>query len=179
MLSDSRSNQEQRLLLETTLFQEETTLESINALLDQLEVPLAPFSPEAEWAQFQQDHPEHFCHRRSRRAPLWAVAACLILAAVLSVAGVLFQVSEPSAVTSPVISQPEEARAVLYRLVGLPSEAGTSLRAEFPFGGVLADGPARLPSEAEFYFLPFYLSEDSLPMENGFIVNDPEIKEAP
>jgi hypothetical protein len=170
---------EKRLLLETTLFQEDTTPEALNALLDQLEVPSAPFSPEEEWARFQQAHPEHFPSRRPRRAPLWAAAACLILAVVLPAAGSFFHASEPSAVTTSAISQPEEARAILYRLAGLSPAAGTPLRAELPFDGVLSDGLARLPLEAELYPLPFYSSDNPLSIEDGSIVNDPEIREAP
>lgn len=184
MPNPSHSDLARRLLLETTLFQEETTPETLNALLDQLEVPPAPFSPEAEWARFQKAHPEHF---RPRRLPLRAAAACLALTAVLSAAGSsLLPSSEPAAHGI----SPREAQAVLEQLTGLSSVAGTSLRAELPFDGTLSEGPAQLPTDAELRLLPFYSSSEKTEVlgtdegtwdapEEEFLVNDQESQGAP
>lgn len=148
----SHTHLERQLLLETTLFQEETTPETLSALLDQLEAPPAPFSPADEWARFQAAHPEHFPRRRRRVLP-WAAAACLALAAALPAAGQLSQPAE--APISQGSASTAADRAVLYHLAGI-----APLRAELPFDGELVEGPAVLPFEAEVYPLPFYAPEE-------------------
>lgn len=150
MSHSSPSPLERQLILETTLFQEETSPEVLNALLDQLEPTPVPFSPDREWAKFQGAHPEHF--RRPHRAVLWVAAACLALAVALPAALL------PQGPTEPAVS-PAQARAVLYQLAGIGPASVTPLRAELPFDGRLVEGPARLPIEAELYPLPFSLED--------------------
>lgn len=155
MSSAFSSDLERRLLLETTVFQEETTPETLQALLDQLEVPPAPCSPEAGWKQFQRACPEPFRARPSRRALL--AAACVALAVSLPVVGALVGPSSSPAA----VAQPEEARAVLSQLAGLSPETATALRAELPLDGVLSAEPAPLPSDAALVLLPFQRVEDA------------------
>ncbi|MCI5499577.1 MAG: hypothetical protein MR419_08635 [Clostridiales bacterium] len=144
---------ERQLILESTLFQEETTPQRLAALLDQLEPAPVSFSPAQEWTRFRQAHPEAFRPGLPHRAARWMAAACLALAVVLPA------VLLPQEQTAPAVS-PEQARAVLYQLAGIGPSSVTPLRAELPFHGRLVEGPARLPTEAELYPLPFSLEED-------------------
>ena len=183
MSPHSTPDLERQLLLETTLFQEETTPEALNSLLDQLEKAPTPFSPKDEWARFQAAHPEHFPRRHLRRAIPWAAAACLALAVLLPASGllpraVLLPASGllPRAAETPLSQgvnvQTAEDRAVLYQLAGI-----TPLRAELPFDGELVEGPAAVPfADAELYHLPFYLLEEEIdPVVSG----EPEPAESP
>lgn len=164
----SHTHLERQLLLETTLFQEETTPETLSALLDQLEAPPAPFSPKAEWARFQDAHPEHFPRRRRRVLP-WVAAACLALAAALPAAGQLSQPAE--APVSQGSASTAADRAVLYHLAGI-----APLRAELPFDGFVDDSPVVVPfAEAELYLLPF----SSLTEEATIVPTDLEAEEIP
>ena len=64
----SSARRAQRLLLETTLFQEETSLPRLQALLTTLEDQQPPaFSAEASWRQLQATHPDCFPFA----APAW------------------------------------------------------------------------------------------------------------
>ena len=144
---------ERQLILESTLFQEETTPQRLATLLDQLEPAPVSFSPSQEWTRFRQAHPEAFRPGLPRRAARWMAAACLALAVALPAALL------PQRPTEPAVS-PEQARTVLYHLAGSGSSSVAPLRAELPFDGRLVDGPARLPMEAELDHLPFSLEED-------------------
>ena len=154
MSHSSLSPLERQLILETTLFQEETTPQRLTVLLDQLEPEPVSFSPAREWARFRQAHPERFRSGLPRRATRWIAAACLALAVALPAALL------PQRPTEPAVS-PEQARTVLYHLAGIGSSSVAPLRAELPFDGRLMEGPARLPMEAELYHLPFSLEEDA------------------
>lgn len=163
MSKSSPSPLEQQLILETTLFQEETTPEALHALLDQLEPAPVPFSPDQEWTRFRQAHPEHFPSGPFPRVLRWVAAACLALAVALPAVSLLPQPpEEPAAKVSSA-----QARTVLYQLAGIAPVHTTSVRMELPFNGALVEGPARLPLDAQLYSLPFFLTEDSPPLESG------------
>ena len=159
MTQSSPSPLERQLILETTLFQEETTPEAVASLLDQLETEPVPFSPDQEWARFRQAHPAHF-PPGPRRAVRWVAAACLALAAALPTAILLPR--EPAAPADN--TQTPETRAVLYRLAG--ASAPAAVRAELPFDGTLIEGPSLLPPDAQIYVLPFPLDEDPSALED-------------
>ena len=58
------------LVLETTLFPEDVSLDRLQALLDQWEgdAPAAPFDPQAGWRAFRQAHPALFPRHPAGRA---------------------------------------------------------------------------------------------------------------
>lgn len=61
------------LVLETTLFPEDVSLDRLQALLDQWEgdAPAAPFDPQAGWRAFRRAHPALFPRHPAGRALPW------------------------------------------------------------------------------------------------------------
>lgn len=58
------------LVLETTLFPEDVSLDRLQALLDQWEgdAPAAPFDPQTGWRAFRRAHPALFPRHPAGRA---------------------------------------------------------------------------------------------------------------
>lgn len=150
-----RSSPQARLLRETTLFQEETSLAALQALLDQVEDQAPAWSAQKGWRRFRADHAALFPAPPLRRAALWTAA----LAAV-GVGVPLLLPDAPAAVTEPV--QDPRRLVSLYQLISLN---GPTLRAPLPPSAQWSQEPAALPNDAVWDQDPFFLpsQEDPLP----------------
>ena len=137
------SSPQARLLLETTLFQEETSLIALQALLDQVEDQAPAWSAQKGWRRFRADHAALFPAPPLRRAALWTAA-----------------LAAPAAVTEPV--QDPRRLVSLYQLISLN---GSTLRAPLPPSAQWSQEPAALPNDAILDQDPFFLpsQEDALP----------------
>lgn len=156
--------QERQLLLETTLFQEETTLPRLQALLDQLEAPgKAP-----SWRQFQKAHPELFPPRRRKG---WALAGTAAALAALAVAlpDAIPEEQAPALPSTQTLSQPRFSPAGLVALRDLADlESLQPSSVTLPADVILHDQPLSLPHDYTLQEGPMDLTPpepDTVPQE--------------
>lgn len=185
---------QEALLLESTLFAEETDLSTLQALLDQVEEDrAASWSPRQGWRQFQKAHRACFPSPLPRRAVLWAAAlgaaACVGLPllgepAREAPASPGAQTVPVDGGTSPLVplgNLPYQPAQVLPDLSWLQSPvllAGSlpsledlvaltrpQLRAVLPPDAWLSQGPVTLPHDAQLDAGPWFLpAEDDAPL---------------
>ena len=145
---------ERALLLETTVFQEDTSLARLQALLDQWEgeSPPPPLDLERGWRQLTRARRRRTWGRPRR----WIAAAGVALAVALPAGHLLAEApaetpEAPSAAWSPADYAP------LYRFLGTHTLVAFDPlpRAELPNQGVLFQEPARLPADARIQDGPY------------------------
>ena len=159
--SSPRRAAAQRLLLETTLFQEETSLPRLQALLTTLEdQPPPAFSAEASWRQLQATHPDCFPLRRARAWRRWALAGSA--AALAALVLLLPAQTKESTALAPALSQDTVSQVI-------PTSAGLAALYDLAYLENLAP-PSACPDVEN---LPFFLPGDTAP---GHLPFDPEDK---
>ena len=111
------------LVLETTLFPEDVSLDRLQALLDQWEgdAPAAPFDSQAGWRAFRRAHPTLFPRHPAGRALPWLAGAAAALAVALTGTDLLTPAPEEQGPSVSVSLDPQEAwrYAPLYDLLGV------------------------------------------------------------
>ena len=149
------------LVLETTLFPEDVSLDRLQALLDQWEgdAPAAPFDPQTGWRAFRRAHPALFPRHPAGRALPWLAGAAAALAVALTGTDLLTPAPEEQGPSVSVSLDPQEAwrYAPLYDLLGVRT-LGAALPlppAELPLEGRLETGPAELPHQAQLEEGPY------------------------
>ena len=154
------SSPQARLLLETTLFQEETSLAALQDLLDQVEDQAPAWSAQKGWRRFRADHAALFPAPPLRRAALWTAALAAVGGGVPLLLPDDPAPAAPAAVTEPV--QDPRRLVSLYQLISLN---GPTLRAPLPPSAQWSQEPAALPNDAILDQDPFFLpsQEDALP----------------
>lgn len=159
--SSARRAAAQRLLLETTLFQEETSLPRLQALLTALEdQPPPAFSAEESWRQLQAAHPDCFPLRRTRAWRRWALAGSA--AALAALVLLLPAQTKESTAPAPALSQDAVSQVI-------PTSAGLAALYDLAYLENLAP-PSACPDVEN---LPFFLPGDTAP---GHLPFDPEDK---
>lgn len=159
--SSARRAAAQRLLLETTLFQEETSLPRLQALLTALEdQPPPAFSAEASWRQLQAAHPDCFPLRRARAWRGWVLAGSAAALAALF----LLLPARPKENTAPAPALSQDAVSQV-----IPTSAGLAALYDLAYLENLAP-PSACPDVEN---LPFFLPGDTAP---GHLPFDPEDK---
>lgn len=142
---------ERALLLETTVFREDITLERLRALLDQWEGenPPPPLDLERGWRRLIRARRRRTWGRPGR----WVAAAGVALAVALPAGHLLGEApaETPTAAWSPADYAP------LYHFLGAHTLAvfDPLPRAELPNQGVLFQEPARLPADAQIQDGPY------------------------
>lgn len=149
------------LVLETTLFPEDVSLDRLQALLDQWEgdAPAAPFDSQAGWRAFRRAHPTLFPRHPAGRALPWLAGAAAALAVALTGTDLLTPAPEEQGPSVSVSLDPQEAwrYAPLYDLLGVRT-LGAALPlppAELPLEDRLETGPAELPHQAQLEEGPY------------------------
>lgn len=149
------------LVLETTLFPEDVSLDRLQALLDQWEgdAPAAPFDPQTGWRAFRRAHPALFPRHPAGRALPWLAGAAAALAVALTGTDLLTPAPEEQGSSVSVSLDPQEAwrYAPLYDLLGVRT-LGAALPlppAELPLEGRLETGPTELPHQAQLEEGPY------------------------
>ena len=156
--SSARRAAAQRLLLETTVFQEETSLPRLQALLTALEdQPPPAFSAEASWRQLQATHPDCFPLRRARAWRRWALAGSAAALAALF----LLLPARPKENTAPAPALSQDAVSQV-----IPTSAGLAALYDLAYLENLAP-PSACPDVEN---LPFFLPGDTAP---GHLPFDP------
>ena len=99
------------LVLETTLFPEDVSLDRLQALLDQWEgdAPAAPFDSQAGWRAFRRAHPTLFPRHPAGRALPWLAGAAAALAVALTGTDLLTPAPEEQGSSVSVFLDPQEA----------------------------------------------------------------------
>ena len=147
------------LVLETTLFPEDVSLDRLQALLDQWEgdAPAAPFDPQTGWRAFRRAHPALFPRHPAGRALPWLAGAAAALAVALTGTDLLTPAPEEQGSPVSVSSIPRRpgGTRLCTTCWGALGAALPLPPAELPLEGRLETGPAELPHQAQLEEGPY------------------------